>query len=253
MEGGNPFKHGSERVSIEEYITYDEIALAALVNMAVPTDFINTGGRSNMGKAGVSGTFTESGVVFGAVGARYEMPREMEYKYTFVTQEQNTPKNKYGPGKNTAVMKAWAKFYKMPFKDEEGEAYLPTYDEAKADKSGRYKRMGNGGLLDTIALKIRLRASIEPFVFAAANYVDQAKDLFENKAKKAYLHAVGLGSGVWADSIGSGQVAEELIVDNYLEVLQDYPRLAKKISDIDFSYFRKVSDSFVEARKADFV
>lgn len=251
FEGGygyaNPFKQistamngvhlsGAENpMTFDDYMSYDEIALAALVNVAVPTDFINEGGRYNGGVPGEFGSFTDKGVMFAAVGARFEMPQEMEFKYMFVTREQNTEANGYGPNhSDDPVRKAWASFYEMP------KGYFPTYDEAEADKSDRYEYVsGNvaSGYLDTKALKIRLRASIEPFVFAAANYVDQAETLFQNTAKKAYLHATGIGSGVWAGSIGSGLITEKLIVQNYLEVLLENPSVAEKISDIDFSYF----------------
>ena len=56
---------------LADYLSYDEMAISALVNVAVPTHFINRGGRFNEGKREVTGEFERHGVYVACVGARF--------------------------------------------------------------------------------------------------------------------------------------------------------------------------------------
>ena len=47
---------------LERFLSYDEMQLAALVAVAVPTHFINTGGRGNCAAVGSRGTYEPAGV-----------------------------------------------------------------------------------------------------------------------------------------------------------------------------------------------
>jgi len=254
-------EEGSLRLS--ELMSYDEIALAALVGVSVPTHFINKGGRFNLGEpdrpgtqplcrivtgsrratsaflAGrriptapparsqlrsrpVSpGTFERTGIYVGLVGARFERPGVMEWAHMVVTPTQNTEANGYGASPppaaahRAALLAAWARFY--------GVAHLPTYDEARED--GACLPVGSGMLLNTPVFKAprplprpraplrrvpcahshtlltwrprtpspwqaRLRMAIETFLLEADERARQSGRL-------AYVHAVGLGLGVW--------------------------------------------------------
>ena len=70
---------------LADYLSYDEMAISALVNVAVPTHFINRGGRFNEGKRDVTGEFERHGVYVACVGARFEVAGRMEWQTIMVT------------------------------------------------------------------------------------------------------------------------------------------------------------------------
>jgi hypothetical protein len=65
-------------LSLEEYLSYDEIMLASLVAVSGPSFFINNGNRYNRGIPGPKGTYQDRGVIIGLVGARFERRDRMD-------------------------------------------------------------------------------------------------------------------------------------------------------------------------------
>ena len=151
-------------LTLDRTLSYDEMALAALLAVAVPTHFINPGDRFNEAvprpavnigsdssngnewvrrTRGVAGTsegnaqgplqydFTRRGVYVGQVGARFERRGVMEAAHMLVDPEVNTSANGYGPsptgGRHKDLLRAWARAYSAP------GGYLPTWDEALAE------------------------------------------------------------------------------------------------------------------------
>ena len=93
-------------------LSYDEMALAALLVVANPTVFINDGDRGNQSKPGRAGSFEPEGVLTGAVGARFEACEHMEWRHMIVTFEQNTAVKGFGSeanpeGAQTKLLKLW--------------------------------------------------------------------------------------------------------------------------------------------------
>jgi uncharacterized protein DUF4804 len=216
----------SERhpLSLSDLQSYDEMALSALIGVSVPTHFVNAGSRHNRAQPGPAGSFEPRGVYVGLVGARFEKPERMEWQHLVVTAEQNTAAKGYGPEADlalpaTRLLRAWARFY--------GREYLPTYAEASADESERYLPT-EVGLLDTELYTRRIRASAELFLREADLRAEAA-------GTQAYVHAVGLGLGVWR--VHARQLG--LMVAAYADVLRSVslPHLA----DLDFSWFSGVS------------
>ena len=72
-------------LALAEYMSYDEIGLAALLGVSCPTHFINSGGRGNCGAHGAAGSFEQRGVYVGLVGARFEKEGLMEWRHMRVT------------------------------------------------------------------------------------------------------------------------------------------------------------------------
>lgn len=214
---------------LEDYISYDEMQISALLGISVPTYFINNGSRDNNGMAGKRGNFEQEGIYIGLVGARFERPDIngslglMEWQHMIITEEQNTEKNGYGLNlKNilsNPLLSLWSKFYGFNF---------PTFDEAKKDKTGKYIAFDNNKKFFNINVyKERMRLVIEPFL------IDSNKRGKEQN-KKVYVHAVGLGTGAWAiNEIKEKQ--EKIMLRVFFEAVQilDLPN----ISDIDFSWF----------------
>lgn len=206
---------------LKDYLSYDEMQVSALLGVSVPTYFINNGDRHNMAKPGKPGTFEEQGVYVGLVGARFEIPGKMEYQHMIVTPAQN--KSSYGYGKSaspekstvaTKLLECWASFY--------GHT-CATFEEAQSDTSGRFIKINNSEYLDGAIYKERMRMVIEPFLF-------DANDRAQECNKKAFLHIVGLGLGVWKKT----DKQTEIMVQAYKEALQKHN--LSSISDVSFSY-----------------
>ena len=203
------------QLKLEHLLSYDEMAVSALIGVSVPTQFINSGARNNRGIPGEAGSFESRGVYIGLVGTRFERPGHMEWRHMLVTPDQNVVENGYGADSDP-LLSAWARFYSLE--------QFPTFDEARGDTSGRYLHLKGGSLLDTNAYKQRLRVNVEAFLVEADERAREAGCL-------AYLHVVGLGLGVW----GIDHRQTLLMLDVYADVLS----LARfpNIADLDFSWF----------------
>lgn len=211
---GTDADDGTGALTLGEYLSYDEIQIAALVGMSVPTHFINDGSRFNMGMLGQDGQYEKKGVYVGLVGARFERPELMEYQHMFVTEAQNTVKNGYGNPDN-AKFKHWTEFYDID--------HFPTCEEV--EKNSLNFALTSHGYLNLEVYKKRLQMVIEPFLFDANH---RAKE----KGKMAYVHAVGLGLGVWAVD----ECAQAFVMLNvYAELIKE--NNFENIADIDFSWF----------------
>ena len=221
LVGGRYERHP---LTLADLLSYDEVAISALLGVSVPTHFINAGSRNNRAVPGEPGSFEPRGIYVGLVGARFEKPERMEWQHVRVTPEQNTPAKGYGPDADpaapaTRLSRAWAAFY--------GREHLPSYAEAAADSSGRYLPLGDG-LFDTELYTHRIRASVEVFLREADRRAAAA-------GQRAYAHAVGLGLGVW--QIHPRQLG--LTMEVYADVLREValPHLA----DVDFSWIGGVN------------
>ncbi|MBP6892142.1 DUF4804 domain-containing protein [Candidatus Babeliales bacterium] len=200
---------------LQEYLSYDEMQIAALVGVSVPTFFINNGNRYNKGIKSKNNDYEKEGVFVGLVGARFEKPNLMEWQHIIVTSERDKDlENK------KELMLIWSKFYNTTFQ---------TYEQAAQDRSDRYLKFAPAKksiYFDTHVYKKRMSYVIEPFLKDA-----QARGI--SSGKKVYVQAVGLGLGVWK----MHQAQEKLLVDVYAEIVQRLGSALSQISDINFSYF----------------
>jgi hypothetical protein len=195
------------------YLSYDEMQIAALIGASTPTYFINNGSRNNRGIKAAKGTYEQEGVYCGLVGARFEKPGYMEWQHILVS-----PVRDIDMQKNNSIFSLWAALYDIAF---------PTYQQARSDRAGRYIPItiqGQECFFDTVIYKERMRLVIEPFLLDA-----QRRGIARHK--KVYVHAVGLGLGVWQLLPQQAQ----LMLDVYADILQK--RTLSEIADIDFSWF----------------
>ena len=223
LVGTDQENRGSLRLA--EVLSYDELALSALVGLSCPTRFINAGARDNRAVAGEPDSFEEDGVYVGLVGARFERHGRMEWAHMIVTPTQNTTENGYGSSATTErayLLRAWAHFY--------GLAALPTYAEAKDDTSRRFHLLEKGNYLDLQVYRARMRISAETLLSEA-----QARG--EAAGRPAYVHAVGLGLGEW--QVDPVQVKASL--QAYRDVLEAGPGNPMMqwthVAVLDFSWF----------------
>ncbi len=215
---------------LKDYISYDEMAISALIGVSCPTYFINNGNRENWGGLGKKGDFQEEGVFVGLVGARFERIdsnsrsgseqfNRMETCHMAITSLQNTSANGYGKGlevesKPQTLLQVWQKFYGKTF---------PTYEMAKSEAL-KYIKVGDDRYLDVEVYKKRIKMVIEPFLL-------DADERARSENKKAYCFIVGLGLGVWKlDNIYQKNIyikaVAEAVRDSHLP----------DVSDIDLSW-----------------
>lgn len=216
----------SGELLLENYQSYSEMQLAAFLSVFVPTHFINNGDRHNKGIKGSKGSYEPKGIYAAMVGARFEKPGFMDWAHMIVTPDQNTAKNGYGleadpQNPKTIELRLWAEVYKCTLGENQTYAFT-DYETAKQDKTGRFVKKGEN-YLDTFVYKQRMKLVVESFLL-------EANERAKQQGKKAYLHVVGLGLGVWM--FHSCQT--ELLLQAYAEVLKEHT--LNHISDINFSY-----------------
>ena len=193
---------------LENLISYDEMQISALMSVSVPTHFINAGGRRNRGLYvnPEKGNYIPKGIYVGSVGARFEVPKRMEWQHMIVSASQNRLGNGYGKKKSdtNALLNLWEEFYGQLIPNRT-DFHFPTYKEVTDLKTSdpqvfrsRYIVLNIVDTesptlpmyLDKEIYKARMRVTIEPFLMDANQ---RAKE----ERKQAYVVAVGLGLGVW--------------------------------------------------------
>ena len=70
-------------------MSYDEIKLAALLQVSSPVKPINSGSRDNIGRKNHGKPHVDKAVYVGVVGARLEKCNVMEWQELLVSKEQN--------------------------------------------------------------------------------------------------------------------------------------------------------------------
>ena len=81
-----------------DYMTYNDIARAALVSVCWRTPAMNDMNRKSARMPQPSIVPVDRAFCVGLVGARFEVPGEMEYRFIIVDREQNKQANGYGTG-----------------------------------------------------------------------------------------------------------------------------------------------------------
>ncbi len=207
---------------LQNYLSYDEMQIAALIGISVPTFFINNGNRGNKGVKSSKSDYEPEGVFVGLVGARFEKPNLMEWQHIIVTPERTIDLQK-----RKEFLEIWSNFYHEKFEN---------YEQAKNNNSTRYisfKHQGKICFFDTVIYKKRMHMIIEPCL-------KDAQKRGKNASKKVYLQATGLGLGVW--KIIPEQ--EQLLVDVYADIIAKLGSELSEISDINFSYFKNSNWKF---------
>jgi len=193
-------------LTLDKVLSYDEMAVSALVGVSSPTYFINNGNRKNRGfAAGISfggpREFEEEGIYVGQVGCRFERSDVMEWQQMMVTPSQNCSQRGYGPpgDRSPSLTDVWAQFYGLP--------YLPTYEEACAASPGRYiqvlpppgQALAAKGTyyLDSFIMQQRYKTLAETFL---AECSERGKAIANESSAGTFCYVVGLGLGVWATS-----------------------------------------------------
>lgn len=236
---------------LTDYLSYEEMELAAFLGVSSLTEFANDGDYSKqafyaLGKA-KSPDYEKTGVIVGLVGARFEKPGVMEYKHMVVSAEQNTKQNGYGrdgdPAKQLAL-EPFAKFYKQKI----GEKWaFPSYEEVEKiynsnPNNSVYHKFSVDGkdiYFNKAIYKECMRLRIEAFLFEA---ISRAKEA----GKRVYIRAVGLGLGNWLLGGAANQsFFANILVAVYKEILSSLePLVAASIATIEFVYHGEQANHF---------
>lgn len=223
-------------VRLRKYLSYDEMLISALLGVSGPTFFINNGNRNNGAQPAAAGSFQHKGVYAGLVGARFEKKRVMESKLMMITGDHR-PERGYGINRTCEdpILKLWAEVYL------EGVDFFPSFAEAEADweakgdwmdnKGGKYHRRQTHEAIPAKYLNVsvynkRIRLVLEPFLRDANARAGAL-------GKKAWIHLVGLGLGVWC-AVGRAEQTHFFL--NALESVLWHVALPH-IGVIDLSWF----------------
>eukprot|EP00092_Neocalanus_flemingeri_P027414 GFUD01029731.1.p1 GENE.GFUD01029731.1~~GFUD01029731.1.p1 ORF type:complete len:504 (-),score=136.68 GFUD01029731.1:143-1429(-) len=214
-------KETDPKLNLKNFLSYDEIKIAALIQLSTPTMLINNGSRDNIGRPGPEGSFIEEAVYVAAVGARFEVEGRMEFQDIVVDKKQNTEIHGYGENtEDESVLNIFAKFYE--------KRNFPLYEEAKKDADS-YEVVNSGYhnfLFDKEVYTSRIQISAETFLIEANNRG-------KLEGRNIYCHVVGLGLGVWQVSRVQNTYFLRAWVRALAALRLDY------IKDIDFSWIGK--------------
>ncbi|KAE9977802.1 hypothetical protein EG327_007616 [Venturia inaequalis] len=155
---GTDQQHFNTVLTLEEYLSYDEIFLSSLIGVSGWTYFINRGSRNNYAKKRAHPKWEERGVIIGLVGARFEREGRMDSSLVLPP----SPSDFRHPHLRTLFLDFFGPAKQTVREDFDEQLYVE-----------------------------RMRITIETLLLEANA---RAKDM---KGKKAFIHVVGLGLGVW--------------------------------------------------------
>ena len=225
---GTEQEHGP--LVLKDFLSYDEMRVAALISLSSWSVFVNDGRRKNFGHVDKPGTFQPYGVICGQVGARLKKEGVVEYLDCIVKKEENTVQNGFGRNNAWHVNSVWGKLWNrhLPTHDEAMQAFRnqqkKNYIYLDEEIQFEYLTLGKEFLLNVTVYKKRILITAEILLCEAASRAEAA-------GKNAYVHVVGLGLGVWKVS----KKQEELYVEAWGDALRCLS-YTDPIAHIDFSY-----------------
>jgi len=223
-----------DSVKLEDYMSYSEMAISALIGTCTPTFFINNGSRNNAGS--ISASKQPFGYYFGLVGARFEIKTLMESQHCLILEEHNIPEKGYGPDADqnipeTKLLAIWAEFYQQ---GDGAKYFFPTFSSVVSftttnpSQTIYHKHQPNKYVkpyyINIPVYQKRLRLVIEPFLL-------NISEIISLTGKKAYVCVTGLGLGSWGITAEQAQWQVEV----YAQVMRE--RRLSGISDINFLFF----------------
>lgn len=244
----------TEHLKLNDYLSYDEIPLAAMISVSTKTPFINDGRRDNKGIA--TEDHIKDGYMIAQNGVRLEKAGYAEHELMMVTPDC-TSSNGYGASavdsRATNTHRMWAEIYGQ-------SGNLPSFEEAQS----MHASMGTASPF----LEIRLESSNAELRSISSAHSQEVKSegyetrsIFLNKAvyeqresarinaflsegkaiaaegKPVFMHATGVGLGVW-----HGGYRREL-VPLQMQLYQSAITQLGPNSGISDLYFNRLDDS----------
>lgn len=187
---------------LQEYISYDEMTLSALVNMSTPTYFVSDGSLRNAFEEPRS-PYILQGILCGLIGARLEKNGFMEHRFVFPRDKNNLTFDDVHLADGFWINNVYSKAFP--------EGKIPTLDNIK-NNPDLYRDIYVNGI-NVVYLKKRLSLSVIPFIEEAANRG------FE-KTQKIIASVPSIGAGVWRGIVDTKTILN-LIVTTVLEYLDN--------------------------------
>ena len=223
-----------------DYLTYDECKLAALLGASTFTVTANKGDRRNAGVwAGDEEDRERRGVIVGLVGPRMNKVGAMECQEMRVMEEQNR-KNV----SRDSVLQLFANFYGMgrvaTFKEVQR-----VFDHKNVGAFAAIKRTFQKGgsqvktedflpVLTTRPITeesyLHLPAYSQRIRLVADLLIAEANDRACREGKKAFVHVVGLGLGVWQITPKQKPIFAGIFLDALVDLKPDH------VSDLALSW-----------------
>jgi hypothetical protein len=158
---GTDLQYLNSHLTLENYLSYDEIMLSSLLGVSGPSFFINNGSRGNCARPAREGSYQSRGVIVGLVGSRFEREHRMDSVHILPPPK---PKEITPPLQDPVISTMIEAFF-GGIRDTTQEFDVPMY-------------------------KARTRITADIFLLEANARAAQA-------GKKAWAYVVGLGLGVW--------------------------------------------------------
>ncbi|OJD36845.1 uncharacterized protein BKCO1_900086 [Diplodia corticola] len=172
---GTPAQLLNRHLTLDAYLSYDEIMLSSLLAASGPTFFINSGNRFNHGVPADAGVAHEPrGVMVGVVGPRFD--RAAQHDSAIICRPPPAGQRSVG-GRMDPEVRRMIQQWLLPGVDDV---------DARPDAAARY-RFGD---FDEHMYKARLRVSFDVLLLEADARARAA-------GRDAVVHVVGLGLGVW--------------------------------------------------------
>lgn len=191
-----------------EYISYEEMQLSALLMVSSKTSFINDGNRYNNAEPGKRGTYIDSGVYVGMVGARFERRDVMESQYVLPHSHESM---------RPPLREIWEKCFGMSFPKPREVDFNLKMEDGESRFSG----------MDRLVYRKRMELIVKPFL-------KHADRMARSSGKKAYVHVTGAGLGVWSLRGCEDQMEYDLMYV-YHKILSE--ERFEGIGVIDFAWF----------------
>lgn len=212
---GTHAQHLNTHLTLDAYLSYDEIMLSSLLAASGPSFFINSGNRANHGVPAHAGVAHEQrGIMVGLVGPRFE--RDAQHDSAIICRPQRPGRAVDGrmDPRVRRIVQQWL---------------LPGIDlDARRDE--RYVF----GDFDEEMYKARLRVSFDLLLLEAEARARAA-------GRDAVVHVVGLGLGVWR--MHSAQ--NRWYVEAFAESLRELD--LECISVVEFGWISEVPPATKEA------
>ncbi|KAI1775480.1 hypothetical protein F4818DRAFT_416669 [Hypoxylon cercidicola] len=187
-------------ITLNEYLSYDEIMLSSFIGVSGPSTFINDGDRDNCAQPGVPGTFETRGIIIGLVGARFERIEHMDSNLILNRNDQSLQN-------------------KPSRQDPELTKIFLDFLEVRKQ----------GGQFEVDVYIARMKYPLSLLLLEA-----QSRAHLESPSKKAYVYVVGLGLGVW--QINSKQA--DYYVQAFCEVLREQGKDLSQIATIELAWIQ---------------
>ena len=162
---GTASQHLNSHLTLENYLSYDEIMLSSLLGVSGPSHFINTGSRYNRARPAPQDSYEPRGIIVGLVGARFERENRMDSVHILPPPSPPTDKAEES----------------QTLQDPAVSTMIQTFLGAPRDPTLDF---------DIPMYKARCRITAEMFLIEANSRAAEA-------GQKAWAYVVGLGLGVW--------------------------------------------------------